>query len=133
MIDFPRYLAAKVSVDDRALNRQVWEQLVASVAALDRSQPLRILELGCGIGTMVERLLEWGFAERVDYLGIDVQDENIHHAITRLGEWASAHGFKLAKTIARIRYSKRKYAIGTFNLRPPIRRPIKPPKTATTF
>lgn len=98
MIDFPRYLAAKVSVDDRALNRQVWEQLVASVAALDQSQPLRFLELGCGIGTMVERLLEWGLAERVDYLGIDVQEENIHHAITRLGGWASAHGFKLAKT-----------------------------------
>ena len=27
MIDFPRYLAANKTVDDRALNRLVWERL----------------------------------------------------------------------------------------------------------
>lgn len=32
MIDFPRYLAAKKSVDDRSINRFVWERLRVALA-----------------------------------------------------------------------------------------------------
>ena len=42
--NFIRYLAAKKSVDDRALNRAVWDQL-ASVLK-DARQPVKILEIG---------------------------------------------------------------------------------------
>ncbi len=56
---FIRYLAAKKSVDDRALNRHVWETLKSSLAAQVAETPVRILEIGAGIGTMVERLLDW--------------------------------------------------------------------------
>ena len=56
---FPRYLAAKKSVDDRALNRRVWETLAQSLPAASPA-PLRVLEVGAGIGTMLERLLESG-------------------------------------------------------------------------
>ena len=52
-----RYLAAKKSVDDRALNWQVWQRLVAALPRATPQQPLRILEVGAGIGSMVERLL----------------------------------------------------------------------------
>ena len=51
-----RYLAAKKSVDDRALNWQVWQHLVAALPRATPQQPLRILEVGAGIGSMVERL-----------------------------------------------------------------------------
>ncbi len=52
---FLRYLRAKKTVDDRALNAGVWAQLAAHLGARD---DVRILEAGAGIGTMIERLIE---------------------------------------------------------------------------
>lgn len=57
---FVRYLEAKRTVDDRALNRTVWAELARLVTATDRAaRPLAVLEIGAGIGTMVERVLAW--------------------------------------------------------------------------
>jgi SAM-dependent methyltransferase len=95
MIDFPRYLAAKKSVDDRSLNGFVWEQLKTALSARQLDNPLQVLELGCGIGTMVERLLEWGLAEKVTYLGIDSQSENIQAAENRISDWGRANDYQL--------------------------------------
>ncbi|MGQ0601957.1 MAG: hypothetical protein ACT4QE_09710, partial [Anaerolineales bacterium] len=53
---FERYLTAKKTVDDRALNAHVWETLARALPA----GPVRVLEVGCGIGAMVERVLERG-------------------------------------------------------------------------
>ena len=47
-----RYLAAKRSVDNRALNWQVWQRLVAALPRATTEQPLHILEVGAGIGSM---------------------------------------------------------------------------------
>ena len=93
VIDFPRYLAAKKTVDDRAINRYVWKQLLKSLADLRSSQPLQVLELGCGIGTMIARLLEWGLATNVSYLGIDSNAENIEAAENYLLAWAKENGY----------------------------------------
>jgi SAM-dependent methyltransferase len=71
---FTRYLAAKKSVDDRALNRHVWQTLQASLPA----RPLRILELGAGIGTMAERIIEWDLLRTAAvYTAVDNEPENI--------------------------------------------------------
>ncbi|OGR30272.1 MAG: hypothetical protein A2139_02485 [Desulfobacca sp. RBG_16_60_12] len=88
--DFIRYLAAKKGLDDRCLNRQVWEALVRAVRSRTAPAPLRILEVGCGIGTMVERLLDWGLLTRAAYTGIDVEAEFIRAAIERLHGYAAA-------------------------------------------
>lgn len=87
---FPRYLAAKRGIDDRSLNRPVWDHLAAAVAGmagtLDR--PLRVLEIGAGIGTMAERTLAWGLfaavAQGVAYTLLDVEAENMAAAQERL-------------------------------------------------
>ena len=71
--DFIRYLAAKKGLDDRSLNRQVWDHLVRALRDRPDSAPLRVLEVGCGIGTMVERLLDRGLLTRAAYTGIDVE------------------------------------------------------------
>ena len=52
---FPHYLLSKQSVDDRALNRTVLDSLKANLPAA----PIRIIEVGAGIGTMLTRLLRW--------------------------------------------------------------------------
>ena len=77
--DFPRYLAAKKTVDDRALNAHVWQTLRQNL----RPNP-NILEIGAGIGTMVERLVEQQFISSANYTAIDNQPENIATARQRL-------------------------------------------------
>lgn len=77
--DFPRYLAAKKTVDDRALNAHVWQTLRQNLP----QQP-HILEVGAGIGTMIERLAEQQFIASANYTAIDNQPENIATARQRV-------------------------------------------------
>jgi len=81
---FTRYLAAKKTVDDRALNAHVWETLVRSLPHVTAECPLRVLEVGAGIGTMVERLTERGVLTHAAYTAVDDQAENIAEARRRL-------------------------------------------------
>jgi len=86
---FIRYLAAKKGLDDRSLNRQVWDRLVRALRDGADSAPLRVLEVGCGIGTMLERLLEAGVLTRAAYTGIDAEPELIRVAVRRLCAYAA--------------------------------------------
>lgn len=84
---FSRYLAAKKSVDDRALNRHVWESLRQTLDT-DREEPLRVLEVGCGIGTMIERVIDWGLLANATYHAIDAEATNIkvlEHRLAKRG------------------------------------------------
>lgn len=57
---FTRYLSAKETVDDRALNKDVYAALQASLAGEPADAPLRVLELGAGSGAMAARAARWG-------------------------------------------------------------------------
>ena len=72
---FIRYLAAKKSVDDRALNRYVWQRLRAALLPAARRNPLQVIELGAGIGTMYERALEWDLAPRFHYTMVELNPD----------------------------------------------------------
>jgi SAM-dependent methyltransferase len=89
-----RYLSAKKSVDDRALNRQVWERMAGS---LPTGYRLQVLEVGAGIGTMVERMSEWGALSDADYTAIDSAPENIAAAHERLARWGEKHGWRVSR------------------------------------
>lgn len=89
---FLRYLAAKKSVDDRALSRQVWESFRRALTGPAKARPLRMLEVGCGSGAMAERLLEWGFPKKAVYLGIDLVPECLTEARCRLKRLARLKG-----------------------------------------
>jgi hypothetical protein len=87
---FPRYLLAKRTVDDRALNRHVYETLVSSLP----SESIDVIEVGAGIGTMAVRLLQWGLATRANYTVVDSMQENIDFARTWLPHWADENHFR---------------------------------------
>ena len=93
---FTRYLRAKISVDDRAMNQGVWDRMAGLLPVQTSHRPLRILEIGCGIGTMVERMVRKGSLSQVEYTGIDLQPENITQAAQYLKEWTKLAGFRLA-------------------------------------
>lgn len=74
---FVRYLSAKKTVDDRAVNVHVWNTLARSLPAASPNRFLRVLEVGAGIGTMVERALEHKLVKYACYTAVDEQADNI--------------------------------------------------------
>ena len=92
---FTRYLAAKKRVDDRALNQHVWRRLTRALPQGTPMAPVRVLEIGAGIGTMVERLVEWGMLQQATYTAIDADPEATLESRRRLPEWMIRRGFRL--------------------------------------
>jgi predicted O-methyltransferase YrrM len=92
---FARYLTAKKSVDDRALNRHVWQSLGAALPRATPEQPLQILEVGAGLGAMVERLCAGGILTWATYTAIDLEPTLITEARRRLPQWAAAQGWQV--------------------------------------
>ena len=83
---YDRYLAAKTTVDDRALNSQV-------LAELRRLMPAgapRVLEVGAGLGTMVARLLDWGVVGAGEYILLDADRQLLDCSRRWLRDWAAA-------------------------------------------
>ncbi len=93
---FSRYLAAKKDLDDRSLNRHVRETLARHLLKTPKTPPFRVLEVGCGIGTMLERLLDWQLLPEAAYTGIDFNPDNIAEARARRRSYAAARGADLA-------------------------------------
>lgn len=79
--DFLRYLEAKRSVDDRALNRAVWEAMKRFVRS--SASGSRILEIGAGRGAMIERMADQGLLEGASYTAIDPDERSMAAARRR--------------------------------------------------
>ena len=88
---FPRYLLAKQTVDDRALNKDVVNALRAHLP----SEPLTLIEVGAGIGTMLKRLVEWDILCAGEYVLVDAMDENIAYAREWIPRWAAETGLSV--------------------------------------
>ena len=86
---YARYLAAKTTVDDRALNGHV-------LAELRRLMPAgaRVLEVGAGLGTMVARLMDWGVVGTGEYILLDTDRQLLDHSRRWLRDWAAARGLR---------------------------------------
>ncbi len=95
-----RYLAAKKGADDRALNRHVLQSLATHLTNSGNGLPPDVLEVGAGIGTMLERLAVWGILKNARYEAIDLETGHIDEAVRLVPLWARDHGFVLGEDIA---------------------------------
>lgn len=90
---FRRYLLAKRTVDDRALDRRTVDTLREQVQARasERDGPFRVLEVGAGIGTMLSRLVDWDVlpAGDIRYTAVDIEPDNVAAIPDYLREWAA--------------------------------------------
>src|SRR5262249_59542025 len=89
-LDYARYLAAKTTVDDRALNRHVLAELRRLIPA---GAP-HVLEVGAGLGTMVARLMDWGAVGAGDYILLDADRQLLDRSRRWLCDWAAARGLR---------------------------------------
>ncbi|ELY57941.1 hypothetical protein C491_09089 [Natronococcus amylolyticus DSM 10524] len=96
MTDQRTYLEVKRTVDDRALNHRVLERFVSELDA--RSSPVRIVEIGAGIGTMIARLAAWNcLPEEVAYRAVDQDAESVRHARERVPDWLEDAGYAIER------------------------------------
>jgi len=89
---FQRYLLSKQSMDDRALNKDVLSALKANLP----EQPIRIIEVGAGIGSMLRRLIRWDVVQKADYVLVDNMAENIEYASAWIPQFAAGAGLSVA-------------------------------------
>jgi SAM-dependent methyltransferase len=87
---YARYLAAKTTVDDRALNRHV----LAELRRLMPAGATRVLEVGAGLGTMVARLMDWGVVGTGEYILLDADRQLLDDSRRWLCDWATARGLR---------------------------------------
>jgi hypothetical protein len=92
---YDRYLSAKVTVDDRALNRLVVDNLKRALAARPTEGPLRILEIGGGTGTMVRRAIDWGIVGHAEYVLLDADADLVRNGFASLSDWAGRVGLSV--------------------------------------
>lgn len=107
---FVRYLTAKRGVDDRALDRRVWERLHGEIAARAAARrdgtPFRVLEVGAGNGAMVERLLAAGLPDGTRLTAVDADRRVAEDGARRLPEWARRVGFAVEGGAERLRLAR---------------------------
>jgi hypothetical protein len=89
-LDNTRFLAAKTTVDDRALNGNVLAELRRLIPA---GRP-KVLEVGAGLGTMVTRLLDWGVVRAGEYVLLDADRQLLDCSRRWLRDWATARGVR---------------------------------------
>jgi hypothetical protein len=96
---FPHYLLSKQSVDDRALNKDVLSALRENLPG----GPIRMIEVGAGIGTMLRRLVRWDVIRHCEYVLVDEMAENVEFASAWIPQWAAKAGLGVEGSGNRIR------------------------------
>jgi hypothetical protein len=99
---FSHYLLSKQTVDDRALNKDVLQALRMNLS----QEPMRIIEVGAGIGTMLKRLVCNQIICRADYILVDEMAKNIEYASAWIPQWAAEAGLTVE------RYEQNQFVIG---------------------
>lgn len=96
MTGFVEYLTAKRTVDDRALNRRVWDAFVAHLTGVaeEHDRPLRIVEVGAGVGSMLARIAAWEtLPGTVSYRAVDLDESVVAAARERVPAWLAEAGY----------------------------------------
>jgi len=87
-----RYLYAKRTVDDRAIDRGVFDRLREELGG---GESLSAIEIGCGVGTGFTRFADWGLfptGSAVEYVGVDRRPETVSRAREHVVGWAERAG-----------------------------------------
>lgn len=108
--DFQRYLAAKRTVDDRAIDRRTLDRLRTELDRLktdEHPDVLDVLDVGTGIGATIERMLALDeLPRRVEYTAVDLDPANVEIARQRLPDVLAAEGYDAVRTDDGLRFER---------------------------
>ncbi len=74
------------------------EHVLDSLKANLPAAPIRIIEVGAGIGTMLARLVRWDVVTKADYILVDEMAENIQTAWDWIPLWAGESGLSVERS-----------------------------------
>jgi hypothetical protein len=94
--DFRRYLRSKRSVEARALNHDVWRQLADQIKEADG--PVRVIELGAGIGSIAMRFLEKSLFREASYTLVEHEAAYLVEARIALKAAAQKMGYQISES-----------------------------------
>jgi hypothetical protein len=111
-----RYLKAKQTVDERALNRRVEKRFYTELEHLASSKngPIAIVDLGAGLGPTAQRLVRAiGSTEirSITYHLVDQSSALLQEARTRLQDWIKGKGFDVQESPNQIHCSREDQSI----------------------
>lgn len=86
-----RYLKAKAAVDDDALNGGVYDALAKGITGRG-DRPLRVIELGAGVGSTFRRLFKRGLLSSGEYVMVDLDSESLAEASQTADETLGSSG-----------------------------------------
>ncbi|MCA9779720.1 MAG: hypothetical protein KC800_23490 [Candidatus Eremiobacteraeota bacterium] len=86
-----RFLDSKRTVDDRALNKDVYRRLRSELE--ERGAFSEVLEVGAGLGNMIARMVEWGLLTKARYTLLDLDTQLLSDSRTWLADWATEQGY----------------------------------------
>ena len=90
--DYVKYLDLKKSIDNKSLNKVIWDKFSNWLMARNKQgETLNVLEIGAGIGTMIERLLESSLLQKGHYIALEPEPSFKQAAMCRFKSWASNH------------------------------------------
>ena len=107
-IAFAEYLDAKYPLDERSLNRDV---RAVFESALRSHSAVRVLDIGCGNGASLCRLLRAGLNGRVELTGVDRDPELLQQARSRAVHDLEMADFELSRSTEVIQARRNREAI----------------------
>ncbi len=109
-----RYLASKKAVDDESLNRKVIDALDERLKMIGSDKDVQILEVGAGIGSMLERLIQWDLLpSKSAYTAVEIEENNVATGEMRLKQLSEDHGYRISRNEDKIIIDK---SAKTFNI-----------------
>jgi len=91
------YLEVKKTIDDTALNSDVFEQFRQDIISGFSQEPISVVELGAGTGTMIERLLDQHMFRSVHYTAVDINPTFLSVIPERLQRYAQKHHWEFTQ------------------------------------
>jgi SAM-dependent methyltransferase len=89
------FLLAKRAIDDQALNERIWTRAMSLLGQSVADRSIRILELGAGVGGMLERILTRTAVGVIHYTVVDVEPAHLAALRVELHAFGEREGYRV--------------------------------------
>ncbi|MDZ4701055.1 MAG: hypothetical protein SH809_15205 [Rhodothermales bacterium] len=92
---YATFLLAKRPIDERALNERIWACAMRRLTESPVDRPTRVLELGAGVGGMLERLLTRTTVRELHYTVVEIEPAHLTALRIQLCAFGEQEGYEV--------------------------------------